>query len=86
MLGEYPVTQTTQKFAELQEVQLVMLQDTQVFALKTKNPVVQLLQVVEVSADRQLAIVLLMHSPKELGKNPLEQLEQKEFWVHVKQF
>jgi hypothetical protein len=64
---------------ELQEVQFVILQDIQVFELKTKNSLEQLKQEVEVSAFTQLGIELLMHYPKELGKNPLEQLVQKEF-------
>lgn len=82
----YPVTQVTQTLLIAQEVQLVMLQGTQTVEEKTKNPCVQLRQEVEVSAFTQLGIELLIHYPKELGKNPMLQTVQKEFALQVKQF
>lgn len=75
-LGEYPVMQIEQLLFEPHEVQLVMVQEMQVFELKTRNPVVQLRHVLEVSATAQLAMLLLTHYPNELGKNPEAQVAQ----------
>lgn len=82
----YPGMQVEHTLLILQEVQLIMLQATQVVDPKTKNPCEQLRQVLVVSAFTQLAIELFTHYPKELGKNPLLQTVQKELLLQVRQF